>query len=198
MPESEKVVAQRRILAEKRALDSYYNILFSLVHFWRRTGVWPEHLTMVSHAFKRARLVDGHCAAIGFPLDRITFIGINPPGIKDAPLSSGQSTGGGLVLSDQASKLKGDAMTGVSQTLDDWAKDPHGAGEVLAGKRRKRNPWGISQRLFSQAERERSGVQTRFLGDGTEALVEGGTRPWAVASITRVEETDRKNENRQA
>jgi hypothetical protein len=197
VPESEMEVAQPRMLTEERALDSYYNILFSLVHFWRKTGVWPEHLTIVSHAFKRARLVDGHCAAIGFPRDKITFIGINPPGIEDRPSSSEQNTDGGLVLSDQVSKLKGDVMTGVSQTLDDWVKDPHGIGEVLADKRRKRNPWGIDQSLFSQEERERSGVQTRFLEDGTEALVEGGTRPWTVASITGVEETAARTENRQ-
>ncbi|KAJ4390428.1 hypothetical protein N0V85_007233, partial [Neurospora sp. IMI 360204] len=55
-----------RIFLEERALDSYYNILFSLIHYWRvhPQHAWPERITLVSHAFKRNRLVDGHCAAI--------------------------------------------------------------------------------------------------------------------------------------
>ncbi|KAK1827871.1 FolC bifunctional protein [Podospora conica] len=65
--------AAPRILLEERALDSYHNILFSTLLFWSRHGVWPRRLTLVSHGFKRARLVDGHCAAIGFPLERVAF-----------------------------------------------------------------------------------------------------------------------------
>lgn len=166
-------------MAEERALDSYYNILFSLVLFWRTHRVWPERLSIVSHAFKKARLVDGHCAAIGFPPGRVTFIGINPPGIQETP-ASGQGGNGTLALSGQAVSVKAAVMTGVGQTLDDWVQDPHGVGEVLAGKRRKRNPWGVDQRLFvDDDERRRSGVQTRLLEDGTEALVDGGIQPWA-------------------
>jgi folylpolyglutamate synthase len=166
-------------LAEERALDSYYNILFSLVLFWKTHGVWPERLSIVSHAFKKARLVNGHCAAMGFPLDRVAFIGINPPGVGETP-ASGQGGSGGLTLSEQAASVKAAVMTGVGQTFDDWVKDPHGVGEILAGKRRKRNPWGVDQRLFDDDEERRcSGVQTRLLEDGTEALVDGRTQPWA-------------------
>ncbi|KAL1840226.1 hypothetical protein VTJ49DRAFT_709 [Mycothermus thermophilus] len=60
-----------RILLEERALDSYANILLSLITFWRHHSCWPMRLTIVSHGFKRVRLVDGHCAAIGFPLERV-------------------------------------------------------------------------------------------------------------------------------
>ncbi|RKU44373.1 hypothetical protein DL546_002845 [Coniochaeta pulveracea] len=179
LPDSQELAEAGRILVEERALDSYYNILFSLVLFWRTHAVWPEHVTIVSHAFKKARLVDGHCAAIGFPLDRVDFIGINPPGIEETPAPD-QGGNGGLALSEHAASVKAAVMTGVSQTLDDWVKDPHGVGEVLAGKRRKRNPWSIDQRLFvNDNERRQSGVQTRILDDGTEALADGKVQPWA-------------------
>lgn len=147
-----------RILLEERALDSYYNILFSTVLFWRTYGSWPKKLTLVSHGFKRNRLVDGHCAAIGYPVERVNFIGINPPGM------------------DQAGTEKADAMRGVQLALGQWASDPHGVGDELARKRKQRNVWGVSQSLFySEEERLRSGVSTqRVESDAcTEALVEG-------------------------
>lgn len=156
-------VAQSRILLEERALDSYYNVLFSVVDFWRTHAVWPKQLTLVSHAFKQTRLVDGHCAAIGFPLHRVAFVGINPPGVEDLNRSpEGQA-------SDKAN-----AMRGVQLAIGQWKDDPHGVGEELAGKRRQRNCWGVNQRLFfSDEERARSNVLTRTLEDGTEALMEG-------------------------
>jgi folylpolyglutamate synthase len=173
-----------RILLEERALDSYHNILYSLILFWRHHAAWPRRLTIVSHAFKRTRLVDGHCAAIGFPLGRVDFVGINPPGVDDLGLVSASATAsasasGGLEGSSAVGE-KAEAMRGVQLAMGQWAEDPHGVGEELAGKRRRRNCWGVHQRLFlDAAERDRSGVDVRVLADGSEALVEGGRRPWA-------------------
>lgn len=67
-----------RILLEEQALDSYHNILFSLVTFWRHCGDWPSRVTIVSHEFKRER-INGHCTAIGFPISKVGLIGIDPP-----------------------------------------------------------------------------------------------------------------------
>jgi hypothetical protein len=162
-----------RILLDEQALDSYHNILFSLVAFWRRHAVWPARLTIVSHAFKRARLVDGHCAAIGFPLDRVAFVGINAPGMDAVGLDE---AGGGAGEKEAA-------WSGVQLALGQWEADPHGVGEELLGKRVKRNCWGVSQRLFlSKEEGERSGVDIRELQDGSEGLLPGGRRPWAEIS----------------
>ncbi|KAH6854327.1 Mur ligase [Chaetomium sp. MPI-CAGE-AT-0009] len=159
LPTDDDDVTASRILLEEQALDSYHNILFSLVAFWRRHAVWPARLTIVSHAFKRARLVDGHCAAIGFPLDRVAFVGINAPGM-DAD--------------------KEEAWRGAQLALGQWEADPHGVGEELLGKRVKRNCWGVSQRLFlTKEEEERSGVEIRPIPDGSEGLLPGGRRPWA-------------------
>ena len=147
-----------RVLLEERALDSYHNILFSLVLFWKTYGAWPARLTIVSHAFKRTRLVEGHCKAIGFPLDRVGYVGINPPSVEE----------------------KTGSMEGNQLALGQWEEDPHGVGEDLASKRRARNHWGVEQRLFDDdVERERAGVDTWRTEDGGESLVEGGRRPWA-------------------
>ncbi|KAK4223877.1 hypothetical protein QBC38DRAFT_37289 [Podospora fimiseda] len=147
-----------RVLLEERAMDSYHNILFSLVLFWEKFGVWPRKLTIISHAFKRERLVNGHCKAIGFPLDRIQCVAIS----------------GSKAVNEQT-------LEGTQLTLGQWKTDPHGIGEELSGKRRGRNHWGVGQRLFgSEEERERAGVDTRLMEDGGESLVEGGRRPWAI------------------
>ncbi|KAF9765980.1 hypothetical protein IL306_001658 [Fusarium sp. DS 682] len=35
------------VLLEERALDSYYNVLFSLSLFYARFKVWPNHITII-------------------------------------------------------------------------------------------------------------------------------------------------------
>ncbi|KAJ2901224.1 hypothetical protein MKZ38_002130 [Zalerion maritima] len=152
-----------RIQAEERALDSYHNVLFSLLQFWHtQSYVWPSRMTIVSHGFKRERLVDGHCQAIAYPMDRISFVGIDPP------YHLGVGNEG--------------TMRGNKLAIEQWTKDPHGEGEVLAGKRRKRNPWGTRQQLFVTEEEEgRSGLVVRMSRDGSGLVLGGGsTRPWQV------------------
>lgn len=132
------------ILIDPRALDSYHNILYPLTLFHSRHSRFPEHLTIISHAFKRRRIVDLHCAAIGFPLDRVTYLSPTHLG-ADEPAS----------------------MDGVKKAEEEWERDPHGRGEGLAGKRRGRNPWGMWQGVFpNDAEWEGSGLVV--LGDGEE------------------------------
>ncbi|KAI4597446.1 hypothetical protein KJ359_004553 [Pestalotiopsis sp. 9143b] len=150
-----------RVVCETRALDSYYNVLFCLVKFWEDYGsAWPSRVTIVSHAFKRERLVDGHCGALGYPLGRVAFVGVDPPGMLDGSNE--------------------DALRGVAKAVAEWREDPHGTGESLAGKRRKRNPWGVSQDLFSSEEsRGRSRVETMLVG-GDEVLDPGAVQPWST------------------
>ncbi|KAJ2985320.1 hypothetical protein NUW58_g5600 [Xylaria curta] len=149
-----------RIHSEERALDSYSNVLFSIVQFWSIYGVWPTQLTIVSHAFKRERLVDCHCGAVRFPLNRVGFVGVDPPGMADG--------------SNKA------AIPGVAEAVNQWKGDPHGRGVVLSSKRLRRNPWGTSQTLFStEDERIRSGVRSQILGDGQEYLIDGVPQPWS-------------------
>lgn len=135
-------------------MDSYQNIVFSIVQFWRSTSRWPSSLTIVSHAFKRRRLVEAHCNALVFPLDKVHFIGINPPGVPE------------VVEAEEVA-------------VSEWMKDPQGQSDSLKAKRARRNLWNVSQRLFtSEDERRRSGIATVLLEDGEEILIEGGARPW--------------------
>jgi hypothetical protein len=66
-----------RILVEEQALDSFANVLFSILRFWRETGRFPEKVTIVSHAFKKDRFVELHIPAIRFPRERVVFLGID-------------------------------------------------------------------------------------------------------------------------
>lgn len=143
-----------RVECEERALDSYQNILFSILQFWRSTSRWPSSLTIVSHAFKRRRLVEAHCNAIAYPLEKVHFIGLNPPGVPD--------------VVDQE-----------ENAVNEWLKDPQGQSHSLKSKRIRRNKWGVSQSLFvNEEERQRSGIMTKLLEDGEEILTGEGPRPW--------------------
>ncbi|PTB41082.1 hypothetical protein M441DRAFT_140833 [Trichoderma asperellum CBS 433.97] len=158
-PELIPKVISSRILVEDRALDSYHNVLFSLTLFYSRFHAWPLSLTIVSHDFKRPRFIDGHCAAIGFPLERTTFLGIDPPGMINGENEA--------------------AMKGVGQAVDEWTADPHGRGEKLAGKRARRNPWGMWQGVFEEQVDgpRKGGLVTEGIGE-METLVDDAPRPW--------------------
>ncbi|KAI0466713.1 FolC bifunctional protein [Xylaria cf. heliscus] len=147
-----------RILREERALDSYSNVLFSVVQFWETYSTWPAKLTIVSHAFKRERLVDCHCGAIRFPLKHVSFVGIDPPGMRDGTNKA--------------------AIPGVVEAIYQWRDDPHGRGGILSSKRMRRNPWGIPQALFlDERNRIRSGVRSYILEDEQEYLIDGVPQP---------------------
>ncbi|KKA30507.1 hypothetical protein TD95_002083 [Thielaviopsis punctulata] len=156
-----------RIRTESRALDSYYNILFCLTAFYTAQRRWPTQITVISHAFKKLRLIDHHCVAIGFPLDRVRFVGIDPPAMEAA-----LATGSGDCGTQKS-------VGGVSLALDQWALDPHGIGAELAGKRRRRNPWDVAQGVFENAvDCKMSGLVTMRTADGTEYISDTAPRPW--------------------
>ncbi|KAL1920015.1 uncharacterized protein VTP21DRAFT_1161 [Calcarisporiella thermophila] len=67
-----------RAATEEYARDSYENLLFSLCRFYELTGMFPRSVTMVSFDFKRQRFVDLHRRALRFPLERFTYVGIDP------------------------------------------------------------------------------------------------------------------------
>lgn len=74
-----------------------------------------------------------------------------------------------------------DAIKGVGQAVDDWIADPHGRGEKLAGKRAKRNPWGVWQGVFEEKVGKGDSITGKLVTQGVgekETLVEGAPRPW--------------------
>ena len=67
----------QRALTEDFARDSYENILFSLCRFHELTGRYPEHVHIVGFEFKRHRLSVQHMRALRYPLDRVSYTGID-------------------------------------------------------------------------------------------------------------------------
>jgi hypothetical protein len=160
------------ILLEEQALDSFANILFSLLTFWRHTSSFPKTLTIVSHAFKESRFMELHIPALRFPREKVVFVGIDP-----------------LYMSEGSEKYDGERADAVrrfsrEKGYAEWEKDRLGEGDVLVGKRDGRNFWRVGQRWFqSDDERKRSGVRSRVLsaGDGLgmeEEVVSGERQPW--------------------
>jgi hypothetical protein len=160
-----------RIVLEQQALDSFANVLFSLLVFWRQTGTWPQKLTIVSHAFKEARFMELHIPALRFPLRKVEFVGIDPKYmVKGDREYDGERA---------EAVLRGSSEKGYGE----WERDLLGEGEVLRRKRAGRNPWTVSQIWFeSDEERKRSGIRSRNLSASDRLLEEevlGGDRqPW--------------------
>ena len=90
--------------------------------FYETTGAWPGHVTIISNEFKRARFLELHCRAILWPLERVTFIWIDPEYMV-------------VDLERAAGVRDGERRNG----FDAWQGDMFGTGEVLESKRAKRN-----------------------------------------------------------
>ena len=119
----------RRIFTDAHATDSFQNVLFPLLLFSKylstlpnhiaTTPPTPKHLTIISHAFKRARFLSLHLPALRYPssAERVSYVGVDPPGMSDAE--------------QRTQILEGERVRGVEA----WRQDPYGRGEVLARKR---------------------------------------------------------------
>ncbi|GKZ21676.1 hypothetical protein AbraIFM66951_002336 [Aspergillus brasiliensis] len=107
-----------QVLAEIHATDSYQNVLFSMLQFRLRMGVYPRRVTVITHEFKRRRFVECHFPALGLSGSASTVIGINPPE-EVTPL---------------ASLVAGEDKSGIGL----WNRDRYGVQRELAGKRVKR------------------------------------------------------------
>lgn len=123
-------------------------------------------MTIVSHEFKKPRIVYGHCAALGFPLDRVTYVGIDPPSMAPGGEKRDEMLAGGVALA-----------------VGEWLDDPHGRGNSLSGKRKRRNPWGVWQGVFGKdIQSDGSGLVTIGSGED-EQLDEHATQPWTKLAL---------------
>ena len=109
-------------IAEDLATDSFQNLLFSILLFLRKTTRLPEHITIVSHEFKRKRFLDLHCRTLNWPAGGITYVGIDPK-------------------KDEEGRKAIDV--GEDKARADWELDWWGYGENLDGKRRNRGWRGL-------------------------------------------------------
>ena len=58
------------------ALDSFQNLLFSIARFREYTGRYPAHITVVGYAFKAKRFEELHARALRWPVNKLTYIGV--------------------------------------------------------------------------------------------------------------------------
>ena len=123
-----------RTLVEEKALDSYQNVLFSLLRFWGVAGCWPRKISIVSHAFKKARFVELHLQALRWE-GEVGFLGVDPEYM---------ATDGDRERA--AGVREGERIRGYGV----WAGDMYGVGEGLVGKRKARNPWSIEQEVWEE------------------------------------------------
>ena len=179
-----------RLFLDQYATDSYQNILLSFIQFpifaaelahllsdeassvgtsnsrdmLSTDPAFPIRLTIISHAFKRARFLNLHLPALQFLPDRTTYIGIDPPfdPIRMAEIE------------------EGDRLRGFGA----WEKDLYGAGEVLRSKREKRG-WDedVFRKLvlarFDDGE-VRKGIEElmEWNGGDSEREIWPGDTPW--------------------
>ncbi|RDL37569.1 uncharacterized protein BP5553_05002 [Venustampulla echinocandica] len=165
-----------KIVCEEKALDSFHNLLFGILGFREEAGRWPEMITVVSHAFKRDRFVDLHVPALRWPTERFRFLGVDPPYMVE-----------GTEEYDEGRAVRtrlGEREGGYVQ----WESDGQGAGDVLKGKRQKRNAWEVERVWFVDGQkRVKSGVKSVILNvegkDGVaveEEVLLDESQPWEV------------------
>lgn len=148
---------------EETAVDSYQNLLFSLVRFYLTIQRWPNHITVVSHNFKKRRFVQLHCPAIRWPVERFAFIGIDPP-------------------EDVVSREYLD-LGEYSRGYGSFEKDLYGAHTYLKDKREARG-WTIEQLLKVYHSGIPTAVKWLLLWKGGDAWTEVFQRslPWDALS----------------
>ena len=112
-----------RTVTEEFATDSFENLMFSICRFKEVTGNYPSKITTVSFSFKQRRFETLHAPALGWPKDRFSYIGVDPPA----------STGFNLERATEG-ELKNAAAP--------FESDPYGChSPVLKQKRKDRNPF---------------------------------------------------------
>ncbi|KIN06496.1 hypothetical protein OIDMADRAFT_113505, partial [Oidiodendron maius Zn] len=164
-----KEEVRERIVLEEQSLDSFGNLVFSVLRFWKCAGLWPEHVTIVSHEFKRERFLELHVATMRWPRDRVEFVGIDPGYMRE-----GSEEWDG----ERAAEVRrGERERGFMV----WKRDGFGKSEVLRRKRWQRNYFEVGQLMFdSEADRERSQIRSKIVdfGHGSEEYLKDEIQPW--------------------
>lgn len=162
---------RERVLLEEQALDSFGNLIYSIILFWKKIGHWPEMMTIVSHAFKEARFMELHVPAMKWPREKVRFVGVDPGYMVK------MSAEYDAVRAEEV--MKGERERGYKE----WERDPTGRGERLRAKRKARNPWQCGQLLFANEEdRGSSGIRSEiFRHDGIpEEVFSENPQPWEI------------------
>lgn len=173
IPESEINSILKRIYLEERAMDSFQNVLFSFSAFYEAFGGGDgngeklDHVTVVSHEFKRERFMELHLKAVGWGAGEkwTSFVGVDPEY---------------MVEEGEESKIRAEEVRRGERErgAEPWRRDERGVGEVLRRKREARNVWGTGMGVCGSEEvRRKIGIRTEVVG-GVEVLKEG-RQPWS-------------------
>ncbi|KAL9613061.1 MAG: hypothetical protein Q9167_002360 [Letrouitia subvulpina] len=152
-----------RLVTEVHSTDSYQNLLFSLLRFRAVTSNYPTHVTIISHEFKRERFLKLHCCAIRWPVERVTYVGINPP----------------EEVTPARELMEGETLRGRGA----WEQDLYGTGITLRQKREKRG-WrgGPDEKVIMEGlENDVCGLM-RWKGGEGGSEVYAGSLPWGNLS----------------
>eukprot|EP00606_Chrysophyceae_sp_TOSAG23-5_P000500 GSChrysophyteH2.ASY1.ANO1.914.1 assembled CDS len=147
-----------RVYLDEFARDSFENLLFSLCRYREVTGKYPSKVSVVGFDFKEARFVDQHRAALGFPAERFSYVGLTP--VKGSGFNH---------------KV---AEAGEEKIRAVFEKDPYGCTHVLSDKRELRNPFRRSI-PYEEACPELHAL-VRWCGPG--AFGDMSDLPWAEAN----------------
>ncbi len=107
---------KERTTTEEFSRDSFENLLFPICRFREYLGYYPNHITMVTFAFKERRF-RLHREALRIPENMITFVGANNP--EDIEL----------------------ALKGEARAIKLMEYDPYCSHDELLEKKNQRNPW---------------------------------------------------------
>lgn len=148
-----------RYTTEDHATDSFQNVLFSLLRFRQVVGRYPRDITVVTHAFKRDRILGVHARALRWPAERIRLHGIDPPFTN----AEGHET----VASERRAE-------------SEFARNPYGTLPPLSDKRLARNfePNAV-EKLFGHLEPEAIAL-LRFANRGDQASELPHRFPWKM------------------
>ncbi|EPE28584.1 hypothetical protein GLAREA_09705 [Glarea lozoyensis ATCC 20868] len=162
-----------RVVLEERALDSFQNLWFSMLEFRRRTGAWPGMVRVVSMGFKERRFLELHRRAVRWPGERMRFVGVDPGYMDDGSAEFDRER--------MERVRRGEMERGYAP----WVVDEFGLGEVLRGKRRVRDAWGMGEGWFlDDKEGVRMGIKSVVVEfeDGSigEMLDKNEKLPWEM------------------
>lgn len=148
---------EERYAREDWATDSLQNLLFSILRFRQMVGVYPKEVTVVTHAFKRERVLGAHARALRWPEGGIRVVGVDPPFTE---------------------REFEEAREGERGAREAFERDKYGRLEPLAGKRRVRGfePDKV-ERFFADVECEAREL-LRYSSRDDEGLTLPERFPW--------------------
>jgi hypothetical protein len=163
---AQRAADEVRVLVEAEALDSFQNMLFSLLVFWKRFGAWPAETVVVTHGFKRARVVELHGTALGFGAGRgqLGFVGVDPEYMASEDEGDRERA---------ESVRRGERERGYGA----WKEDPYGVAPFLTAKRKGRNPWGVPAEEWIEG----MDAEVKSLLEWRQTSLFDGNLPWADA-----------------